>query len=110
MAENTRTPRVRMADVLALLQQQQETITALLAAQQQRTARATGTPRAESPSQVMFRTRTAGTCPSCGRADFRTVKGALGHLTTPSGDACARTPERDAGILAQHPEAPTAAQ
>jgi len=59
--------------------------------------RANGT-RVESPSQTMFRTRTAGTCVACGRSNFRTLKGAIGHLTNDAGDACVRTPERDAGF------------
>lgn len=91
--------RMTTADIIA--QTVAATIAALRAereAERAERAASRGTARAESPSQTMFRTRTAGTCVVCGRADFRTVKGAIGHLTTPTGDACVRTPERDAGF------------
>lgn len=50
--------------------------------------------RAASPAQVMWKTRTAGTCPDCGRADFRTVRGFATHALSAAGVPCAVTPER----------------
>ena len=56
----------------------------------------------DSPSQVAWKTRTAGTCVLCGRKDFRTLKGALTHVLNADSTApCAQTPERDAGFAAK---------
>lgn len=55
-------------------------------------------PKAESPAQTTWRTRSAGTCVSCGRSDFRTHNGALSHILSSKGETCVRTEKRDAGF------------
>lgn len=53
-------------------------------------------PRAKSPAQVTWETRTAGTCSACGRANFRTANGGRTHALTADGAPCNATPEQRA--------------